>query len=124
MFSLNAPKAADLGRAALLKLLIRCPGAYDYETYSKSLDIFAKHTLLNLDDMLEVLKASDLHLSTTQGELVVHKLPLSQLFLVLDGEDSWVSSIIELEGYLCLPQDYTDTSPSIKDTISTFYFPE
>ena len=76
MFSLCVQKAADLSRAALLKLLIKCPGAYDYETYSKSLDVFSKHEVLNLDDMLEVLKASDLHLSTTEGELVIHKLPL------------------------------------------------
>ena len=124
MSSLNAQKAADLSRAALLQQLIKCPGAYDYETYSKSLDIFDKHPLLSLEDRLEVLKASDLHLSTGIGELVVHKMPLSQLFLVLDGKESWVSSFLELEGAFCLSQDYTNPYPQIKDTCSTFYFPE
>jgi len=74
--------------------------------------------------MLEVLKASDLHLSTAEGELVIHKMPLSQIFLVLEGDESWLSSFLELEGNLCMPQDYTESCPKIKDTTSTFYFPE
>ena len=124
MSSLLGQKAGGLSRAALLKLLIKCPGAFDYETYSKSLDVFVKHDLLNLDDMQEVLRASDLHLSTTEGELVIHKLPLSCLFLVLDGEESWLSSFLELEGQLCMPEDYTEIYPRITETNSTFYFPE
>lgn len=74
--------------------------------------------------MSEVLKASDTCLSTTHGELVIHKLPLSAVFLVLDEGKPWVSPFIEVEGQFYMPNDYSKTNPKIHDTSDTFYFPE